>query len=117
MRELFKTLDPEFEPFDPVVELWLTVGFLLWTEKLDEAGARNTVAEFFQKLFDEEPLTCPACSKRLEFDMPNMTLFWEQGEVTCRGCSTQIRVLNPADLVGEDLAEEAPESQSEGIAR
>ena len=117
VRELFKTLDPEFEPFDHLAELWLTVGFLLWTEKVDDVDGKNAAAEFFQKTFDEEPLKCPACMKRLVFDTPNMMAFWERGEVECRACQAPIPLLDPAEVVGEDLAKDAQESQSSDAAQ
>ena len=106
VRELFKTLDPEFEPFDHVAELWLTVGFLLCVEQEDADEAKNAAGEFFEKMFDEEPLLCVECGKRLTFDSANMLTFWEEGTVQCRSCNAGLQLLDPAELYGEDLADD-----------
>lgn len=102
VRALFHELAPEFEPHDSITDIWLSVGFLLWSEELGDEDDRDAAASVFNELLEEAPIGCPNCNEKLMVDTANMRSFWEAGTMTCRHCQHTIELIEMAKRQRDD---------------
>ncbi|HYV35240.1 MAG TPA: hypothetical protein VE988_06025 [Gemmataceae bacterium] len=89
VRALFKTLEPNFQPHDPLQDFWLMAGYLLWAEAMGDEEDHGFATQTFNEMFEESRLACGHCVAPFEFDAQNINSLWEIGKVTCRACGKE----------------------------
>lgn len=99
VRALFKSFAPDFEPRDGICDLWLSAGYLLWTESCCSEVAREGAAAIFNESLAEAPLNCPECRAKLQFENEDLQHFWDKGEIQCTKCKTAVPLIEPTHVV------------------
>lgn len=68
-------------------ELWLKNSF--WADH-EDIGTINRMTEILKGIGSD----CPRCNQRIEFDEPNMYLFYWDGALACPGCKSTVPLIN-----------------------
>ena len=75
-----------------LIELRITIGLLLWSEKRPRPIKINALQDI-SKIFEDAQLYCLKCKKQIFFKKKELRLFFEQGIFKCKSCRYKIASL------------------------
>jgi hypothetical protein len=101
VRALFATFAPNFRPHNGAFNLWLLVGFLLWTETYWNREAQQAGEAVSKTVFGADLTDCPQCGGKIQLRRENLRLFWNDGDVRCSSCNAVFALLSPRHVVSD----------------